>query len=172
MAGKAVEITDANFEETVLKSDKPVLIDFWAVWCGPCRAVAPIVEEIAGEYDGRALVGKLDVDSSRDTAVKYGIQAIPTLLLVKDGEVADRIVGIIDKNGIEHFEVFFGAALLNAVCVDVNWRLAPPEVEYIVKENEGHGFSNEENRFDFYREMEKFLAKHLGGRVEEPEATE
>ena len=101
MAGKAVEITDANFENTVLKSDKPVLIDFWAVWCGPCRAVAPIVEEIADEYDGRALVGKLDVDSSRDTAVRYGIQAIPTLLLVKDGEVADRIVGIIDKNGIK-----------------------------------------------------------------------
>jgi thioredoxin 1 len=101
MAAKAVEITDANFEDMVLKSDKPVLIDFWAVWCGPCRAVAPIVEEIADEYQGRAVVGKLDVDSSRETAVKYGIQAIPTLLLVKDGEIADRIVGAIDKNGIK-----------------------------------------------------------------------
>jgi thioredoxin 1 len=100
MSGKAVEITDANFEEAVLKSDKPVLIDFWAVWCGPCRAVAPIVEELAGEYAGRAVIGKLDVDANRETAVRYGIQAIPTLLLVKDGEVADRIVGIVDKNGL------------------------------------------------------------------------
>ena len=101
MAGQTVEITDANFEDMVLKSDKPVLIDFWAVWCGPCRAVAPIVEEIAGEYDGRAVVGKLDVDANRDTAVHYGIQAIPTLLLVKDGEIADRIVGAVDKNSIK-----------------------------------------------------------------------
>jgi len=102
MAGKAVEFTDANFEDTVLKSDIPVLIDFWAVWCGPCRAVAPIVEEIAGEYEGRAVVGKLDVDSNRDTAMKYGIQAIPTLFLVKDGEIADKIVGnVADKNNIK-----------------------------------------------------------------------
>ncbi|HSL16740.1 MAG TPA: thioredoxin [Methylomirabilota bacterium] len=100
MSGKAVEITDANFEEAVLKSDKPVLIDFWAVWCGPCRAVAPIVEDLADEYAGRAVIGKLDVDANRETAVRYGIQAIPTLLLVKDGEVADRIVGIVDKNGL------------------------------------------------------------------------
>jgi len=97
MAGQAVEITDANFEEVILKADKPALVDFWAVWCGPCRVVGPIVEEIANEYDGRVVVGKLDVDSNRDTAVKYGIQAIPTLLVVKDGEVADRIVGVTDK---------------------------------------------------------------------------
>ena len=102
MAGKAVEITDANFQDTVLNSDKPVLIDFWAVWCGPCRAVAPIVEEIAEEYEGRAVVGKLDVDSNRDTAMKYGILAIPTLFLVKDGEIADKIVGnVADKNNIK-----------------------------------------------------------------------
>ncbi len=101
MAGKAVEITDANFEEMVLKSDKPVLIDFWAVWCGPCRAVAPIVEEIAEEYDGRAVIGKLDVDTNRNTAMQYGIQAIPTLFLVKDGEVVDKVVGnVADKNNI------------------------------------------------------------------------
>ena len=101
MAGKAVEITDANFEDMVLKSDKPVLIDFWAVWCGPCRAVAPIVEEIADEYDGRAVIGKLDVDSNRNTAMQYGIQAIPTLFLVKGGEVVDKIVGnVADKNNI------------------------------------------------------------------------
>jgi len=102
MAGKAVEITDANFEDMVLKSDKPVLIDFWAVWCGPCRAVAPIVEEIAEEYDGRAVIGKLDVDTNRNTAMQYGIQAIPTLFLVKGGEVVDKIVGnVADKNNIK-----------------------------------------------------------------------
>lgn len=102
MAGKAVEFTDANFENTVLQSDKPVLIDFWAVWCGPCRAVAPIVEEIAEEYDGRAVIGKLDVDNNRDTAMKYGIQAIPTLFLVKGGEIVDKIVGnVADKNNIK-----------------------------------------------------------------------
>lgn len=101
MAGITIEITDGNFEQTVLQSEKPVLVDFWAVWCGPCRIVGPIVEEIASEYDGRAVVGKLDVDANRDTAVKFGIQAIPTLLLVKDGEVADRIVGATDKNTIK-----------------------------------------------------------------------
>lgn len=101
MAGKAVEVTDANFESTIMNSDKPALVDFWAVWCGPCRVVGPIVEEIADEYDGRAVVGKLDVDSNRETAVKFGIQAIPTLLLVKDGQIADRIVGAVDKNSIK-----------------------------------------------------------------------
>ncbi len=101
MAGKAVEITEANFEEMVLKSDKPVLIDFWAVWCGPCRAVAPVIEEIAEEYEGRAMVGKIDVDSNREIATQYGIQAIPTLFLVKDGQVADKVVGnVADKNSI------------------------------------------------------------------------
>jgi thioredoxin 1 len=97
MAGKAMEITDANFEETVLNSGKPVLVDFWAVWCGPCKVIGPIVEEIADDYGDRVVVGKLDVDSNRDTAVKYGIQAIPTLLLVNNGEVMDRIVGVTDK---------------------------------------------------------------------------
>jgi thioredoxin 1 len=102
MSGKAVEITDANFESVVLNSNKPVLVDFWAVWCGPCRAVAPIVEQIAEEYDGRAVIGKLDVDSNRETAMKYGIQAIPTLFLVKDGQVVDKIVGnVADKYNIK-----------------------------------------------------------------------
>ncbi|MEE4272608.1 MAG: thioredoxin [Thermoanaerobaculales bacterium] len=102
MAGKAVEITDANFGDLVLNSDKPVLIDFWAVWCGPCRAVAPIVEEIAEEYEGRAVVGKIDVDSNRQIATDYGIQAIPTLFLVKDGDVVDKVVGnVADKNNIK-----------------------------------------------------------------------
>jgi thioredoxin 1 len=97
MAGNAVEITDANFDETILNAGKPALVDFWAVWCGPCRVVGPIVEEIAEAYSDRVVVGKLDVDANRDTAVKYGIQAIPTLLLVHNGEVADRIVGVTDK---------------------------------------------------------------------------
>jgi thioredoxin 1 len=101
MSGKMMEVTDTNFEEMILSAEKPALIDFWAVWCGPCRAVGPIVEEIAEEYDGRAVVGKLDVDNNRETAVKYGIQAIPTLLLVKNGEVADRIVGVVDKKSIK-----------------------------------------------------------------------
>jgi len=97
MAGNAVEITDGNFEETIRNAGKPALVDFWAVWCGPCRVIGPIVEEIAEEYGDRVVVGKLDVDSNGETAVKYGIQAIPTLLLVNNGEISDRIVGVTDK---------------------------------------------------------------------------
>ena len=97
MAGKAIEITDSNFDSTILNAEKPALVDFWAVWCGPCKQIGPIVEELAGEYEDRVVVGKLDVDANRETAVKYGIQAIPTLLLVKNGEIADRIVGQTDK---------------------------------------------------------------------------
>ncbi|MGD9254049.1 MAG: thioredoxin [Holophagae bacterium] len=97
MAGNAKEITDSNFETEVLNAGKPALIDFWAVWCGPCRVVGPIVEEIAEEYGDKIVVGKLDVDSNRETAIKYGIQAIPTLLLVNNGQEADRIVGVTDK---------------------------------------------------------------------------
>ena len=94
--------TDGNAVNFSQFKGKVVVVDFWATWCGPCRAVAPIVEEIAEEYDGRAVIGKLDVDSNRDTAMKYGIQAIPTLFLVKDGEIADKIVGnVADKNNIK-----------------------------------------------------------------------
>jgi len=100
MAGKAVEVTDGNFEDAIMNAGKPALVDFWAVWCGPCRAVAPIVEEIAEEYDGRAVIGKLDVDQNKQIATQLGIQAIPTLLLVKDGEIADRIVGVVDKRSL------------------------------------------------------------------------
>ena len=94
----AIEITDANFEELVVNSDKPVMIDFWAVWCGPCRMIAPIVEEMSGEYEGKAVIGKVDVDSNPEVAMKYGIRNIPTVLFVKNGEVADKQVGAAPKH--------------------------------------------------------------------------
>jgi len=92
-----VEITDANFEQEVIKSDIPVLIDFWAVWCGPCKAIAPIMTELAAEYEGRLKVGKLDIDNNQEVSVKYGIRSIPTLLLFKDGKIVDQIVGAVPK---------------------------------------------------------------------------
>jgi len=92
-----VTITDDNFEEEVLKSDKPVLIDFWATWCGPCRTIAPIVEEMAVEYEDKAKIGKLDVDSNQQTSIKYGVRSIPTLLLFKNGELKETIIGAVPK---------------------------------------------------------------------------
>ncbi len=92
-----VEITDANFEQEVIKSEIPVLIDFWAVWCGPCKAIAPIMTELAAEYEGRLKVGKLDIDNNQEVSVKYGIRSIPTLLLFKDGKIVDQIVGAVPK---------------------------------------------------------------------------
>ncbi|HOI86894.1 MAG TPA: thioredoxin [Lentimicrobium sp.] len=94
----AIELTDANFEELVLKSDKPAIVDLWAEWCGPCRMVGPLVEEMSKEYEGRAVIGKLDVDSNPGTTARYGIRNIPTILFFKNGEVADKQVGAVPKS--------------------------------------------------------------------------
>lgn len=94
----ALEITDANFEAEVLNSDKVTMVDFWAEWCGPCRAIAPVVEELAGEYEGKAQIGKVNVDENPGVASKFGIRNIPTILFIKNGEVVDKQVGAVPKN--------------------------------------------------------------------------
>ncbi len=94
----ALEITDATFEEQVLNSDKPVLVDFWATWCGPCRMVGPIIDEISKDYDGKAVVGKVDVDANQEFAAKYGVRNIPTVLVFNKGELVGRQVGVSPKD--------------------------------------------------------------------------
>ena len=94
----ALEITDSNFEETVLKSDKPVMVDFWAAWCRPCRMVGPIIDELSEDYEGKAIIGKVDIDSNQQYAAQFGVRNIPTVLVFKDGELVDRKVGVSSKN--------------------------------------------------------------------------
>ena len=94
---KPFTFSDDNFEAEALKSEIPVLVDFWAAWCGPCKMIAPIVEELAEEFEGKVKVGKLDVDANQQTAIKYGVRSIPTVLLLKDGEVKETIIGAVPK---------------------------------------------------------------------------
>lgn len=98
---KPVEVTDSTFEEEIVKSDKPVVVDFWAVWCGPCKMIAPIMEEFADEYSGKIKIAKVDVDNNPNIAVKFGIRSIPTVMFFKDGKIVDQIIGAMPKS---HFE--------------------------------------------------------------------
>lgn len=101
MAGNVTVVTDDTFESLIINAESPALVDFWATWCGPCRIIAPHVEALAEEYSGKAVVAKLDVDTNRDTAIKFGIQSIPTLLFFKGGKVVDRVVGAADKRTLK-----------------------------------------------------------------------
>jgi thioredoxin 1 len=96
-----LEVTDANFEQAVLKSDQPVLVDFWAAWCGPCKALSPVVDEVASAYNGKVKVGKMDVDQNPSTPQRYGVRGIPTLLIFKNGQVQEQIVGLVARDRIE-----------------------------------------------------------------------
>ncbi len=101
MAENVIEFNDQNFDSDVLKAETPVLVDFWAIWCGPCKAIAPIVEEIANDFSGKVKVGKMDVDNNNQVAMRYGIRSIPTLLLFKNGEVVDQVIGNVGEDSIE-----------------------------------------------------------------------
>lgn len=97
---KPIEVTDANFQKEVLESPTPVLVDFWAVWCGPCKMIAPVVEEIASEYDGKLKVGKMDVDNNPEVSMKFGIRSIPTLMVFHRGKVVEQIIGALPKKSL------------------------------------------------------------------------
>lgn len=101
MAGQVLQVTDENFDELILNGGKPAMVDFWASWCGPCRIIAPHVEALAQEFVGKAIVAKLDVDANRQTAIRFGIQSIPTLLFFKDGKLVERVVGAVDKKVLQ-----------------------------------------------------------------------
>lgn len=100
MSNKATEITNTNFDEKVANSDKPVLIDFWAEWCAPCRMLSPVVDEIADMYEGKAIIGKVNIDAEGELAQKFGVMSIPTLILFKDGKVSEKSVGVVGKDKI------------------------------------------------------------------------
>lgn len=99
--GKAIEFNDAEFDTEVISSSEPVLVDFWAPWCGPCRQIAPLIEELAVQYDGKIKVGKLNTDDNPETAQRFEVMNIPTLILFKDGEIASRFMGVVPKSKIE-----------------------------------------------------------------------
>jgi thioredoxin 1 len=99
---KPIVVTDGTFDELVVNADKPILVDFWAEWCGPCKMIAPVLEDLAGELDGQLTIGKLDVDSNQNTAYAFGVMSIPTLLLFKNGEPVDRIVGYQPKPALKN----------------------------------------------------------------------